>query len=536
MTVSEIYYQQKVQEYIKNDYGTKQWVQVSGHRDIYGTDAVFWCGFIPKEHIKKSLSNVSWDLTWHSCKPGFKTFGETTVYKSRLEDDKEPLLFYRNFYGLALEYVDISQEFILLYNLYYDKKYKSYFVIHENGKKEEIVRYKDDTKIEIKVEYLKKYASAKQLAIVLLYDIYTHFSGQLSDYGLSSIRETVTQGNVSYLINGGEISSRNIVYSRILGKKIIAPDPIEECGFWPYVKVKKYEEYIIGKDEHGSEISYTSNPDLLNDYYDANPKAPMYLTPVFFSREVLQKYYANPELYTITDGYLSCQSLWGIEIDNHHKDVVCAYLGDLGRDLPEEDQKYWKLYNILTDDSLSIESYQRDFLSKTTESTVIEHQFKRDYKILIKQWEKHFGWPLFKTLSNEDVCAFNQIRRPLTTSQSEFDQLVLLLCKIMIDALNEKELSKNFDTDNTLRGIGKLEQCIKNNDIKGYEEHITFLKKLWNLRSSAVHGKGKNYSKISNKFEIEEMPLPDIFDKILQDADAFLRFMLYILPGLSKEL
>ena len=254
-------------------------------------------------------------------------------------------------------------------------------------KLEKAVEYVDDRTIKIKAKFLKKYASAKQLAIVLLYDIRTRCSGRLSDYGLSDFGEVVKEGNLCYTINGGEYHIPDTVFSRILGKKLILPEPVEECGFWPYEKEAEYEDFIIGADDQGNPISYTSNPDLLNNYFGANPSAPMYLTPVLFSREVLQKYYAKPELYTITDGHLSCQSLWGIEIDNHHKDVVAVYLGDLGRDLPEAEQKHWKQYNVLTDESLSLTSMARDFFCVTADSNIVEHQFKRDYKQLVKQWE-----------------------------------------------------------------------------------------------------------------------------------------------------
>lgn len=73
------------------------------------------------------------------------------------------------------------------------------------------------------------------------------------------------------------------VYSVLMGKKILMPAPIEECGYWPYEKEESYEDFIIGVDEFGKEIFNTCNPDKLNNYFGSNPDAPMYLTPVFSS-------------------------------------------------------------------------------------------------------------------------------------------------------------------------------------------------------------------------------------------------------------
>ena len=157
MSVSETYYQKKVQEYLKKEYGTTQWIQVCGHTEIYGADAGFWCGFISKDRIKKALSDFSWDISMQSGGPGFEMTGGETIYKSSLvDDDTEPLLFYRDFYGVASDYVEISQEFILLNNLRYDRKHKCYFAMYESGEQEEAVEYIDDRTIKIKTKFLKK--------------------------------------------------------------------------------------------------------------------------------------------------------------------------------------------------------------------------------------------------------------------------------------------------------------------------------------------------------------------------------------------
>lgn len=528
MNITEAYYQRKIREHLKHEYGTSQWIQVSGHTQIHGADAGFWCGFIPKARIEEALQDFSWDISMSSGYPGFEMSGEGTVYKSNIVDkDEEPLLFYREFYGVASDYVEVSQEFILLNNLRYDRKHKSYFAMYDSGEREEAIKYEDDSTIKIKAKFLKRYAAAKQLAIVLQFDVRTNFSGQLSDYGLTEFRETITDVDLCYSIVGGEYHIPDTVFSRALGKKIIAPEPIEDCGFWPYEREKEYEDFIIGSDQRGNSISYTSNPNCLNNYFGSNPSAPMYLTPVFFSRDVLQKYYDKPDLYSISDGRLSCRSLWSVEIDNHHKDVVSVFLGDLGRDLPEVEQKHWKNYNILTDESISEVTVARDLLCYAAESNVIEHQFKRDYEQLNKQWNEIYGWPLYRKLASDDAYVFDQIRRPLSDGQAEFDHLVLMLCKLIIDCLNEKKLASNTENAEGLKGIGKLEHWIKSNDIIGFEEHISFLKDLWELRSSGSgHAKGKGYKKVSEKFMINELPLPDVFDGLLKKADAYLQFMI----------
>lgn len=526
--VKEIILQTKNVEYIKRILGTEQWIQVSGHKDMNGADALFWCGLVSLDHIEDVYHNIDWDISTEKqgC-PGFEGNGYGYRYKANLLNDGfESILYYREFYGVEENCIELSQEFILLNNLRYNTISKSYCAMHENGEAEEAVKYIDDTTIQIKMKFLRNYAAAKQMAILLFFDIRTKFDGRLSDYGVDEFNYKNKDDSLFYGLWSGDMNFLTSAYSVLMGKKILMPAPIEECGYWPYEKKEIYEDFIIGVDESGKEILYTCDPDKLKNYFGTNPDAPMYLTPVFFKREVLQKYVNKPELYEIRDGYLSCQSLWGIEIDNHHKNCIAVYLGDLGRDLPESERGYWKSYNIVGEGRISKVSFQRDFCNMFSKSNMEDHRFQDAYSSLIKQWNEKYGWDLYLPLSAEDQYNLTQIRIPLGNSQLEFDQLVLALVKVLIDSLNEKQLIIPGDDQSDIKGISKLEKWLQSNEAIGYENHITFLRNLQKLRSTGSgHRKGKEYSKISNTFGLSEKSKIDVFEEILQKANAFLKYM-----------
>lgn len=527
-TVKEIVLQTKNVEYIKGSLGQEQWIQASGHKKMNGADAGFWCGMVSLDHIEDVYRDVSWDVSLNKqgC-PGFEGNGDDYQYRANLLNDGfESILYYRDFYGVEKDYIELSQEFILLNNLRYDTISKSYWAMYDNGETEEAVKYIDYTTIQIKKKFLRNYSAAKQMAILLFFDIRTEFKGKASDYGVDEFNTDYRDNVLFYGLWGGDMSFPTYTYSVLMGKKILMPAPIEECGYWPYEKEETYEDFIIGVDENGKEILYTCNPDELNNYFGANPDAPMYLTPVFFKREVLQKYVNKPELYEIKDGYLDCKSLWRIAIDNHHKNCIAAYLGDLGRDLPESERGYWKSYNIVGEEGLSSISFQRDFCSLFTESNMEDHKFQNAYSSLIKQWKEKYAWDLFLPLSADDQYNLTQIRIPLGNSQLEFDQLVLALVKVLIDSLNEKQLIVPGDDQSDIKGISKFEKWLLSNDVVGYEEHITFLRNLQKLRSTGSgHRKGKEYSKISTFFGLSKKTKIDVFEGILQQANAFLAYM-----------
>ena len=88
---------------------------------------------------------------------------------------------------------------------------------------------------------------------------------------------------------------------------------------------------------------------------------------------------------------------------------------------------------------------------------MIEHRFKQHYVETNNAWEKRFGWPLFLPLSEDDQYTFDLLRSPLTDSQDEFDRLVLMLVKVIIDSLNEDKFKGVIGPEKELKGIGKFQ-------------------------------------------------------------------------------
>lgn len=526
---SSTYYQTANRRFVEEDLGKSQWVQISGHQELNGADAGFWCALLNMSKKDVVFRSHSWDVTTELSGPGFVRYGKRTEYRSNLlEDDGfEPLLHYREFYGVKKSFVELDQEFVLLNNLYFDEQKKTHFAMLDDGTADEVVRVKNEDCIFIKLSYLLRYAAAKQMAIVLYYDIRTKFDVEVAALGVNTFSEEHKNEDVFYQVWGGDLDMlEKHAFSVLMGKKIIGPRPIETCGYWPFEKKKEFIDFIYGTDENGNEKTYTCDPDRLSNFFGKNPNCPHYLTPVFFKRDVLQKYTSQPELYSVRDGYLECKSLWRVEIDNHHKDFVSVYLGDLGRDLPESERLYWKSYNVASDVGLSTTSFKRDFLGISAESNMIEHRFKAQYIQTNKNWIQSFGWSLFLPLAEEDQYNFDLLRIPFTDSQEEFDRLVLSLVKVIIDSLNEKSIQKNIENEPSLKGIGKLEKWLNSTGCIDYEEHVRFLRELQELRSQGTgHRKGSGYDKIASVFGVGEKGLKDVFESILLKAEDFLLYM-----------
>ncbi|RKM63032.1 hypothetical protein D6856_02610 [Butyrivibrio sp. XB500-5] len=535
--LEELYFQKENEKIVRNELGKGQWIQVSGKKIINHADATFWCGLVKVDKVDTVFRDVGWDIDNRIGYPGFlyDEGDDSQYYKNCNEDEgKEALLYERDYYGIKPSTIEVAEEFRLINNLYYEENDKSYYSIKEDGQCDQAVRIEGNA-VFIKLNYLMRYIAAKQMALVLFFDIRFEVKGSLEENGLKEFYgKDIKEKNIFYSINGGELSFPRKSFSRLLGKKVFMPRDKKTCGYWPFEKERKYVDYIIGSDEYGEPITFNSNPDKLGNYFGGNPTAPHYLTPVFFKKDVLHKYMSEPSRFTIKDGYLSCGYLWGLSIDVDHKDYVMVYLGDLGRDLPECEQDHWKSYNVLTDEKISKSSFMRDFMNVASSPEIADVKFRNKYKSLNDKWEKELDWPLFNPLADGDEYNLENIRIPLSQSQEEFDQQVLALNKTLVDSLNEKKIGKDITLQDGMKGISKLEEWLRNKNCNGFEKHISFLRDLQELRSAGTgHRKGKGYIKISEKFGLSDTDKKSDFEGILKEAIAFLDYMESILESIA---
>ena len=311
-----------------------------------------------------------------------------------------------------------------------------------------------------------------------------------------------------------------------MGKKYILPRPMptEDGDENPEV----YQEFIIGSDAHGQQIKHTCNPGKLADYFGKNPDASNYLTPVFFRTEVLSKYYADPQKYSVEDGYLRCGGLWGMQMDNDHPDYVVAWLGDLGRDLSETERNYWLSFNITpAGRKISETNFKRAFLAEPSDPIKLDLVFKHEYPRFCEQFKTANGWDFFLPLHDDDEHFLTGLRLLTKDNQSEFDSQLIALTKLLVNSLNEKEITKGLTTlEKDDKGITKLEKFFNERGAMGYEEHVKFLRVLQDLRSkSAAHRKGSSYDKLIADLQMSDEGQQKVFSKLLSAGVALIQHL-----------
>jgi hypothetical protein len=510
-------------------------VYLSDDRDDH--NRAIYCALIPTDQIEERLGYPTWDLRHGHGLPGtvqYREENETITEYLRFGDESgiEPLIIDRTFHGIRPDYEEISEEFRLFHGLYHDRKENHFIKIDRNGN-EHLVATIEPKRIQIRPLEIRQFLAIKEMHLSIQFDCCEHSVSTLKELGLDEGGADSRGGLISWGLNYGDF--RGIggyqSFSRLLGKRLVPPLTKEKSGLWGFTvkEPEEYVEFIIGVDENADEITHTSNPNCLGNYFGANPGSPHYLTPVHFRKQVLDKYYRQPSKYTVGDGILWCGRLWCMYIDNDHDDRVCAWLGDLGRDLPYEEQLYWRSYNIPPAGGMSKMFVGRQLFCQSMDSERPEHAFQRYYDRLCVACDEVLGWRLLLPLVQEDAHCLQAIRIPPSNEQKDFDDLVLALTKVLIDSLNEKALNSLLEIEEREKlkgGIARLEALLVARGISAYEEHIEFLRNLQDLRSSgAAHRKGENYRKIAVEFGVDSRSLQTVFRGILRRALEVLDYL-----------
>lgn len=522
-------------EYLKTNQKISEMITVSSSEVEKFFNKGIYPFFVPNKIVDRIMSGTSWNFNYNSGYPEF--FGENEEVKYFPYGDNqglEPLVITRNFNDIKDEYIEISQEFILFHNLYFEKKENKYYKIIDGN--EHLIINIHDEEVKIRLKEIKEFLKVKNMHLVLQFDMKEYSLKKLEELKLSE-NDIYKDDSIIYQLSYGNFGggSKNNAFSRLLGKKLITPFAKETSQ-----KKNKFVEYIINLDENGDEVLFTSNPEQLSNSFFSEKSTTDYLTPVFFKKEVLDKYYNQPSKYSISNSMLYCGSLWSMYIDNHQDNIICVWLGDLGSSLPYEEQLYWRSFNIAPMGSISKTYYEQQILANFTESDHPEHIFKYKYNLLLETSKNILGWDFLLPLSKEDEHYFTSLRIPSTNEQKNFDELVLALTKILLDSLNEKELNKLIKSSNIndIKGsINRLKKVLEDNQIVEDKDSIDFLRNVQNLRSSSsAHRKGKNYQKIAKVFGVDNKSLSSIFAEILKESIKVLDFYVDVVREINKLL
>lgn len=444
------------------DFEASPWVTVFRDESAEDSESYVLACLLDEDLVQNALHRPSFDLLSGHGRPGFVATGNSSggwdaEYLTVGADGVIPLVFHRYSQGDLPDSVELAEDFRLFWDLFEEADRGRFVLVDETGEAKSVAEW-HGSELRVRKRYLRRYQAARQLSLSLQVEV-TRRAGAAIAHLADSSHEVNESGYVLTYYGGSGLSEPSHNFTRLLGKRVLPPPPVEESDLWPYESEREFESFIISADAEGRPLEHTSNPETLANYFGKNPTAPHYLTPVFFERAVLDRYYRDTDRYRIEDGYLGASGAWGLRMDNALEDRVAVFLGDLGSDLPIREQRHWKAYNVEPEGAMSDTALARSFLGAWVDSTRIEQRFLSSYKSLNDCWSDVHGWPLFLPLHESDSHVSDALHVPTNSSFGQFDEQIVRLAKLTVDSLNESAIAAALGTapPGGVKGIGKLE-------------------------------------------------------------------------------
>lgn len=194
---------------------------------------------------------------------------------------------------------------------------------------------------------------------------------------------------------------------------------------------RKYATFKIFDRKNGVNIETSCAPKFLSNYFQES-NLPWEISPAFFRPEVLHRFKADPEKYTLEDRSISCRNAWYLKTyDINEAGQVHTYIGYLAG-LPYEEQLYWQAFNEWPKGPISARAYQTDIVG----DWCLKYEPLYELKHLVSLLDTHpppWWKPRGSTLS--DV-----VRYPATDSVKEWGDEVLALDQYLVEGFLLKPL------------------------------------------------------------------------------------------------
>lgn len=412
---------------------------------------------------------------------------------------------------------DVIQNFVMYYNAYWIEDKSEYQTINDNGNSVTIIKHiiisDNDETIYVNTEYLRDYLALTKSFLIRFHDLRRMFKNPMpfvesndNSYFDDTCFYDIHIYNDSYIPDC-------LSYSRLNGKDIIKPFLKPILGALFDDLQDKYIDFIYRVDDKGNKIEHSCNEDLLSSYFKDTGN-PHHLTPIFFKRMVLKKYYDEPIRFSVESNQVSCLSFWNITIDQNSEGLIQVWLGDLGR-IPYHEQQHWKLFNVPPSGKITQHRFETDFEAKFSLPSIEEAPIvylKNAYSVINSIFKKEYSEILFLDLDIRDKHCWNTLRLPLNEEWKEFDEQIQYLAKIFCDSINIKFLNKINNQEIAPEIKDKKNAMLNETLIKlGFSEEILAnaiqpLYIIQDLRSSgSAHRKGQNFEKNLRKYELDKL-------------------------------
>ncbi|MCW8088246.1 hypothetical protein OF850_21880 [Roseococcus sp. MDT2-1-1] len=457
----------------------------------------------------------------------------------------EKLIFNRSFTGVSNfpETIEINQKLVHALDLYFLADRNAYCRLDEKGDIEEIIKITMLPKgkhpfpgriVTIRADCLYEYMVLSGTYLIFKFDFTRYKFGHFSDWSDKNRGEEQTHatkyhygtGPSASFVNGFMISPSTITYDDVLAKR---------TGRWSNGG-KQYATFKIQDWRNKRLVEISCAPQNITNYFDAKPGLPFEVSPAFFRADVLSKYKADPDKYTIGDRTISCRNAWHLTTyDINEEGQVHTYIIYLSQ-LPYEEQLYWQAFNEWPKAPISKRAFETDY----------DGQFSTQYDPIIKlksyvraldsadlEWWKARG---------DELIAV--VHLPASEAPAEWASEIMALDQMIVEGFQTKALralltAKGKTPDKEWGTIKLLEELlvVYGESQEDAKDVVAPLRTLHHLRSKLKgHGAVSERRSLEAQARSEFETFRNHFTQLAAGCDAAMtRIMSLLRPGVTPN-
>jgi hypothetical protein len=362
------------------------------------------------------------------------------------------LIFGRDFEGWSgpnRTYFEVNQEYTHLSGIHWRSEQRAYCNFDDKGDIAHLVSVslarggEGVTLVSFSWRELEIYLAAADSSLVRMYN-FTLLRRQ-SFSGWPDGPERIVSNGADFfyrkkVVSGFAAYTRGI---QILGCRGNPLQIIErEANKWRGKEQRQHVEFLAYDWRNTRVTKISTDPSATTNYFEAKDNdLPFELSPAFFKPEVLLKYKADRDKYTIEEREITCRTAWHLRgFDVNKAGQVHAYICYL-RNLPYSEQLHWLSFNEEPKESISERAHINDFKGEWTKTA---KPLQKVISILRRWQEKEVPWWKIR-----DPSLIERVSVPYSASKDEWAESFMALSKL----LNEGFEVKNIRNKLTALGV-----------------------------------------------------------------------------------
>jgi hypothetical protein len=447
---------------------------------------------------------------------------------SKTLDGATQLVFGRTFEGWTGQgraYYEVHQEYAHLTAIHWRPEERAYCRFDEHGDLESIVsittredKGSNRALVSFTWEPLEEYLAASNASLVRMFDFTLWRQSDFSGWSGEQPQKVYGSDDLFY---HRVILPSHAAYTR--GVQIVRPLRSEKVIFtsmtdrWFGRNRRKYAEFVAHDWRHNRIVTISTDPSATTNYFDAvDNELPFELSPAFFRPEVLLKYKADRDKYTVSERSISCRTSWHLEgIDVNEAGQVHAYICDL-RKLPYTEQLHWLSFNEQPKSSISQRAITHDFKGEWAHFP----DPLQELVSIIRRWndDKVAWW----TLREEKLI--QQVSTPLSQSRDEWAESFMDLAKLVVEGFETKPIRAKLDIHQVSynkdeKTIVLLEKLLNRDGGPDEPQKLHGLRTVQLLRSKAKgHASGRDAEDMARQARTEHGTYSNHFQSICGDV------------------